>query len=392
MSNLNIDGVFEVLTIIAWIITIYLLVRALVRSVQRYGIKTTVTRRTGWLLSRNFVIAFVTSVVLTLISMAIVFIQPQESGAVVSVVSPNGIRSRPLGAGLHLVIPFLERVQRYPLYLQTYTISNTDLERGRVDSDDSIAARTQDGQEVFFDSSVIFRINPDMVNEVHIFWQDRYLEDLVRPLVRGAIRDAASQFQVQEIYSERRFELTQERVTNLLQTPLEENGLILDQFILRNITFPPEYAASIERKQIAEQEALKAEIEIQTKANQAEQIRQLAQGEADAVVIKAQADAEALRLVTLVLQENPDLLNYEYIKKLAPNVQLMLVPNNAPVILPIPGAGMGQAGEQGQTLPNPLLPQLPPSALANDGGTTLLDTAVPTQTVTAPSAEPTAEP
>jgi regulator of protease activity HflC (stomatin/prohibitin superfamily) len=181
-------------------------------------------------------------------------------------------------------------------------------------------------------------------------------------------------------------------VTNLLQTPLEENGLILDQFILRNITFPPEYAASIERKQIAEQEALKTEIEIQTKANQAEQIRQLAQGEADAVVIKAQADAEALRLVTQVLQENPNLLNYEYIKKLAPNVQLMLVPNNAPVILPIPGPGMAQAGEQGQTLPNPLLPQLPPSALTNDGGTTLLDTAVPTQTVTAPSAEPTAEP
>jgi regulator of protease activity HflC (stomatin/prohibitin superfamily) len=392
MSNLNIDGVFEVLTIIAWIITIYLLVRALARSVQRYGIKTTVTRRTGWLLSRNFVIAFVASVVLTLVSMAIVFIQPQQSGAVVSVVSPNGIRPRPLGAGLHLVIPFLERVQRYPLYLQTYTISNTDLERGRVGSDDSIAARTQDGQEIFFDSSVIFRINPEMVNEVHVFWQDRYLEDLVRPLVRGSIRDAASQFQVQEIYSERRFELTQERVTNLLQTPMEENGLILDQFILRNITFPPDYAASIERKQIAEQEALKTEIEIQTKANQAEQIRQLAQGEADAVVIKAQADAEALRLVTQVLQENPDLLNYEYIKKLAPNVQLMLVPNNAPVILPIPGAGMAQAGEQGQTTPNPLLPQLPPSALTNDGGSSLFETATSTQTVTAPGAEPTTEP
>ncbi|MGA1863931.1 MAG: hypothetical protein ACMUHX_02600, partial [bacterium] len=50
-----------------------------------------------------------------------------------------------------------------PLYLQTYTISNTDLQRGRVGSDDSISARTQDGQEIFFDSSVIFRIDPDMV-------------------------------------------------------------------------------------------------------------------------------------------------------------------------------------------------------------------------------------
>jgi regulator of protease activity HflC (stomatin/prohibitin superfamily) len=184
--------------------------------------------------------------------------------------------------------------------------------------------------------------------------------------------------------------LTQERVTNLLQTPMTENGLVLDQFILRNITFPPDYAASIERKQIAEQEALKTEIEIQTKANQAEQIRQLAQGEADAVVIKAQADAEALRLVTQVLEENPDLLNYEYIKKLAPNVQLMLVPNNAPVILPIPGRA--QADGQGQTLPNPLLPQLPPSALTNDGGSTLLESVVATQTVTAPPVEPTTEP
>ena len=33
---------------------------------------------------------------------------------------------------------------------------------------------------------------------------------------------------------------------------------------------------------------------------------------------------------------NPQLLNYRYIEKLAPGIQVMLVPNDNPYILPLP--------------------------------------------------------
>jgi hypothetical protein len=41
-------------------------------------------------------------------------------------------------------------------------------------------------------------------------------------------------------------------------------------------------------------------------------------------------------MIAAALEGNPDLISYQYVQKLAPGVQVMLVPNNAPYILPIP--------------------------------------------------------
>jgi regulator of protease activity HflC (stomatin/prohibitin superfamily) len=134
--------------------------------------------------------------------------------------------------------------------------------------------------------------------------------------------------------------------------------LILVDFVLRNITFSDEYAASVEQKQIAEQLAQQASFVIQQRTAEAEQARQTAQGQADAAVIaaegralsvviaaeseaearliQAEAEAAALRMLAAALQENPDLLTYEYISKLAPGIQVMLVPNDNPFLLPLP--------------------------------------------------------
>jgi regulator of protease activity HflC (stomatin/prohibitin superfamily) len=128
---------------------------------------------------------------------------------------------------------------------------------------------------------------------------------------------------------------------------LTENGLVLVDFILRNITFSPEYAASVEQKQIAEQQAQQAAFVVEQRRQEAEQARQVAQGQADAAVIaaegraearliEAEAEAQALEMIAAALADNPDLLTYQYITKLAPGIQVMLVPNNAPYLLPLP--------------------------------------------------------
>ena len=153
---------------------------------------------------------------------------------------------------------------------------------GQVVGDDSITARTADGQEVSIDASVIFSIDPNQVVEVHITWQDRYMNDLVRPLARGVIRDVISQYGVEDVYSTKRTEMTQQ-ITDSLRQKLDDNGLLLTDFVLRNITFSPEYAASVEQKQIAEQLAQQARLSVEQRKQEAEQARQVAQGSADAV-------------------------------------------------------------------------------------------------------------
>lgn len=290
------------------------------------------------------IIVLVIALVMTTVSSGLVFTNPEERGVVISAVQPEGYRSEALQPGLSWIIPFAENVVFYPISQQTYTMSIAPVE-GAIQGDDSIAARTLDGQEIYVDASVIFSIDPTKVVFVHINWQNTYV-DLIRSQVRGIIRDAVSQYSVNQVVSSKRFEMVQS-VEDNLRVKLEENGLILYDFVLRNIAFSPEYAASVEQKQIAEQQAQQAELVVEQKKQEAEQARQVAKGAADAAVtraqgeaqarlIQAEAEAKSLQLIAEVLKNNPNLLNYQYITNLSDDINVMLVPSDSPFILPFP--------------------------------------------------------
>jgi len=307
------------------------------------------------------IVALVLALVLNAVSAGLVFIQPQERGVVISAVAPAGYRQDILQPGLHWVIPYAENVERYPISKSTYTMSIASHE-GEIKGDDSIAARTADGQEVFIDASIIFSLDPEEVLDVHIKWQHRYVDGLVRPRVRGAIRDSVSQFRVNEVYSTKRSELLAAMEADLAQS-LDENGMILSDFVLRNITFTDEYAASIEKKQIAEQRAQEAEYVVEQRKQEAEQARQVAKGTKDAAIIEAEGRAEskiieaeaeqqALQLIAEVINDNPELLNYRYIEKLSQNIDVMLLPNDNPYLLPLPELDSLRSGDAG-TVPTP---------------------------------------
>ena len=112
------------------------------------------------------------------------------------------------------------------------------------------------------DASVIFAIDSARLVQLHITWQSRYEEGVVRPLSRAAIRDAVSQYGVEEIVSSKRGELEQS-ITEQLAVGFQNNNLELIDFLLRNITFSEEYANAIEQKQIAEQQAQQAKLTVE---------------------------------------------------------------------------------------------------------------------------------
>ena len=361
---MNVAVALQGFAALLWLAVVGLIALAVVRASRQ--------RPTGGFLPAIIVFALL-AVALTAVGRGLVFIQPEDRGVVISAVQPKGYRDQALTPGLHWIVPFFENVITYPISKQTYTMSKTSTE-GQVQGDDSITARTLDGQEVFIDASVIYAVNPDQVVTVHITWQNRYSSDLVRPLSRGVIRDAVSQYRVEEVVSTKRAEMTQQ-ISDGIRQKMADNGLLLVEFVLRNVTFSPEYAASVEQKQIAEQQAQQAKFVVEQRKQEAEQARQVAQGQADAAVINAkgaadarliQADAEAkaLNLIADALKTNQDLLTYTYINKLAPGVQVMLVPNNTPYLLPLPTVGPQAAGSAtgttGITIPsNPVPTPLP---------------------------------
>jgi regulator of protease activity HflC (stomatin/prohibitin superfamily) len=333
---MNVTIVLSWIVAVIWLAFVVWVAYAALRSYRKNPLKPTVPVAIALAL---------VAIILTVVNSGLVFIQPQERGVVISAIAPDGYRQETLDPGLSWIIPFFESVEVYPISYQTYTMSIAT-EEGQIAGDDSIAARTADGQEIVVDASVIFAVDPEQVLRVHILWQDRYEEELVRAQARSIIRDVVSQFNVNEVVSTERFTLI-DQINVEMQGVLSENGLLMVDFILRNITFSPEYAAAVEQKQIAEQQAQEAQLLVEKKKQEAEQARQEAQGQADAAVIaaegqaqarilEAEAEAEALQVQAEVLAQYPDLLTYVYITKLSPNVEVMLLPYDSPFVFPLP--------------------------------------------------------
>lgn len=333
---MNVAEMLRSMAAVMWVVALAVVALGVVRASRGRGVRP---------LAGLLIAVLVAAVALTSVGAGLVFIRPEERGVVISAVTPGGYRPAALQPGLHWVVPFFETVVLYPISRQTYTMSIAPSE-GSIIGDDSVAARTADGQEVLIDASVIFAVDPARVIDVHIQWQSRYAVELVRPQVRGIMRDAASQFGVEQIVTSRRQEMV-DGIRERLAERLADNGLIMVDFVLRNITFSPEYAASVEQKQIAEQQAQQAALVVEQRRQEAEQARQVAQGQADAAVIaaegraearliEAEAEAQALEMLAAALRDNPQVLTFEYIQKLAPGIQVMLLPSNAPFLLPLP--------------------------------------------------------
>lgn len=342
----TLDDVLHLLSILSWTFFIIFAIVLFVRTALRYGIVRAILQ----LLSTRVLLPLLIVFFISFLSAALVFVPPTHVGVVVSYISPGGIRPQPLRAGLHLIIPIVEMEYQYPIYWQTYTMSNK-VGEGEKTTPDSIRARTSDGQEVSLDSSVIYRVNPDQAVSIHTDWQDRYTEDFVRPVIRGFVRTEASQFTVQEVNSDKRKDL-EVALQRRLSEEFSNKGIVLDQFLIRDVEFTEEYARSIEDKQVALEGVTRTESE-------AEQVRNLAEGEKDRIATEAEgnkqrfileaegkaqsikleseAQADALKLIAEALNNNQDLLTYQYIDKLSPSIRAMLVPNNAPLILPLQG-------------------------------------------------------
>ncbi|OQY48347.1 MAG: hypothetical protein B6242_02645 [Anaerolineaceae bacterium 4572_78] len=353
---MNLDAFLEVATTIVWIVVISWSLFSFYTTTRRCGFNYAVFK----IVVRSLIGPILIGIIISIISASLVFIQPEKIGVVISLVSPRGIRAKPLESGLRWIIPLAEQVIIYPIYWQTYTMSRKPME-GNMIGDDSIIARTKDGQEVSIDCSIIFKIDSGQAVRVHVDWQNRYIESLIRPKVRGIVRTLVANYTVDEVNSNKRTDL-EIALNEKMRTLLEDRGFFLDEFVLRNIGFSSEYAASVEQKQVASQREIQSGYE-------ADRIRKLAKGRADevkelakaqaekieieikaqatAIVVEAEAQAksrrlqaeaefDALKIIEQALAINDALLTYEYIDKLSPSIRVMLLPNDTPFILPLP--------------------------------------------------------
>jgi prohibitin 2 len=216
----------------------------------------------------------------------------------------TGMESRVLDEGVQFVIPFVNQTTIYNVREISYIFSDKS-ERSRQGArimGGSIDTLTSDGQNISVEVTV--RARPDFVN---LWWvhqnlgndgNSSYVNKIITPVVRSVVREVISGYTVTAIYSEDR-RIIADSISELLAKKLIKYNIYLSEFLLEEVTFSEAFQKAIEEKQ-------KARIDLDTKDN----IIIEEENKRDAIVTRAQGEAEAIRLKVDSLSRNPEYLRF----------------------------------------------------------------------------------
>jgi prohibitin 1 len=177
-----------------------------------------------------------------------------------------------LGEGIHLINP-LKSVRK--LSVQTQSVK------------ESANTPSTEGLMLSLDTSLLFRLDASKAAEVYQKVGANYVEKIVEPTLRSAIRGSTSAHSANALYTNAR-DLVQQQIQQELKTQLAGRGIIVEAVLLRDVQLPLMLKNSIEAKQQAEQDALRMNFILQKEKQEAERKRIEAQGIADFQKIVAQ--------------------------------------------------------------------------------------------------------
>ena len=130
---------------------------------------------------------------------------------------------------------------------------------------DDLRFKTKDGNDIETDVTVRWRIDPSKAVRI---WElaapsTQLLEDrLIRPQARAYVRDVLNRLDSEEYYNpDLRFRAASD-ATRILGAHLGPYGVIVEQVILGNFAFKPDYQKLINQRKEAEKQAEKLEAEI----------------------------------------------------------------------------------------------------------------------------------
>jgi regulator of protease activity HflC (stomatin/prohibitin superfamily) len=213
----------------------------------------------------------------------------------------------------HFFLPIVNDWRTYDISLRNLVMTASATGGDREGKDD-LRFKTRDGNDIETDVTVRWRIDPAKVSQV---WKtvapntNSVEERLVRPQARSYVRDVLNRLNSEDYYNPQLRFAAANDATNLLAAHLEPYGIVVEQVLLGDFSFKPEYQNLINSRKEAEKTAEKLEAEIlatveSNQANLQSKVAELsetltrAQGDfeqakrnADAYVVQRQQQAQA---------------------------------------------------------------------------------------------------
>jgi prohibitin 1 len=211
------------------------------------------------------------------------------------------VQEQILGEGIHLTIPIVNTVKKISIRIQKQEIS--------------AEAASKDLQNVFTDVALNWHILPDKANTIFQQIGDitNIIECIINPAIEEVLKSVIAQYTAEEVITKRGNVKTQ--LDQALTAKLGSYNIAFNDIFLVHIRFSDKFREAVESKQIAAQEAKRAEF-IALKAIK----------EADAKVNLAKGEAESQSLLRNIL--TPELLQRQAIQKWDGKLPLIMGKDN----------------------------------------------------------------
>ncbi len=275
---------------------------------------------------RTIGIALVAIVLVVIVFSSYTIVDPGHRGVVVML---GRVEDTVLGEGFHLILP--------PVVRQVIQV---DVRTKKIEI--AAEAASMDLQLLQVRGILNYHVDPQGVNRLYQEVGSDYENIVIVPAMQEAIKAATAQYRVENILVQRA-EIRDKIVTDMRER-LARTHVVVDAFSLADVAFSEEFDRAIEQKQVAEQQALQKQYELQSAERDVEIQLALAEGEKKAAIIaaegraaarrlEAEAEAEALNLIAAQLRNNEALIRYEWATRLSPNVNTILLPAEQAIIL-----------------------------------------------------------
>lgn len=174
-----------------------------------------------------------------------------------------------VGEGLHFKYPLAQTVKKFEVKTQKI----------EVDAD----ASSKDLQDVQTRVALNYHLKPDSVPRLYQEIGVDYKSRIIDPAIQESVKSVQALFTAQELVSKR--SEVRRQIQSFLDERLDKYYIEVDDFNIVNFQFSEEFDKAIEEKVTAEQQKLKAAMDL-------ERIKI----EADQEIARAKAEAESLRL------------------------------------------------------------------------------------------------
>jgi len=198
------------------------------------------------------------------------------------------------GEGFGFKIPIAQQVAKLSVQTQKY-------EAGA-------SASSADLQVVTTDIATNYHLNPEMTAEIYQSIGAGYRDRVIQPAVQEVVKSVTARFTAEQLITNR--SNVKLAIQTELQERLRDRNIVVEEISVTNFKFSAEFDAAIEAKVTAEQNALKAERDLQRIEVEARQAKAQAQGQRDAKIANAEGEARAIEMIEKQLSKSPRYIEY----------------------------------------------------------------------------------